>query len=259
MENFKELYDVTLKATYPIEVNGRAIDIGETIAAFDKIQLGTFDENKSFVTAHGGFDDRNLIWWEETKEVSLTLTQGVFSKTHLALMSNANLITNEGQNYVMVNCRETLETDESGIVSTKHPISEPIFIYDKETGARIYGADISNRTITLAEAPYHDIIVDYYYKYDNKFSVLNVGSPLTTGYLALEGKTRVKDDVTGQVTTGIIRIPKLKLLSTLSIRLGQDAMPMTGRLKAVAVPAGERGRKKVMEIVFLSDEIDSDM
>lgn len=259
MENFKELYDVALKTTYPIEVNGRSIDIGETVAAFDKIQLGGFDENKSFVTAHGGFDDRAIIWWEETKEVSITLTQGVFSKTHLALMTNAKLITNEGQNFVMINCREALETDDSGIVYTKHPMSEPVFVYDGETGARIYGAEIANRSVILADTPYHNIVVDYYYKYDNKFSVLNVGTPLTTGYLALEGKTRVKDDITGQVTTGIIRIPKLKLLSTLSMRLGQDAVPMTGRLKAVAVPAGERGRKKVMEMIFLSDEIDSDM
>ena len=34
---FKELYEVSLKATYPIEVNGEAIEIGETIAVFDSI------------------------------------------------------------------------------------------------------------------------------------------------------------------------------------------------------------------------------
>jgi hypothetical protein len=33
----KELYDVTLKATYKIEVGGREIEPGETVAAFDKI------------------------------------------------------------------------------------------------------------------------------------------------------------------------------------------------------------------------------
>ena len=34
---FKELYDVSLKATYPIEVDGVNIEVGETIAHFDKI------------------------------------------------------------------------------------------------------------------------------------------------------------------------------------------------------------------------------
>jgi hypothetical protein len=40
MENnigFKELYEVSLKATYPIEIGDRRIEIGETVAAFDKI------------------------------------------------------------------------------------------------------------------------------------------------------------------------------------------------------------------------------
>jgi hypothetical protein len=44
MSNFgiKELYDVTLKATYTIEVGERRIEPGETIAAFDKIQIANF-------------------------------------------------------------------------------------------------------------------------------------------------------------------------------------------------------------------------
>lgn len=39
---FKELYDVALKATYPIEISGREIEQGETVALFDKIQLANF-------------------------------------------------------------------------------------------------------------------------------------------------------------------------------------------------------------------------
>jgi hypothetical protein len=33
----KELTDLTLKATYPIEINGRIFEEGEIIARFDKI------------------------------------------------------------------------------------------------------------------------------------------------------------------------------------------------------------------------------
>ena len=59
MENnlgFKDLYDVTLKSTYNIEVGGRTIEPGEVIAIFDKIQLGQFDEIKSYITANGGLN-----------------------------------------------------------------------------------------------------------------------------------------------------------------------------------------------------------
>jgi hypothetical protein len=76
MENnigFKELYDVSLKATYPIEVGGRIIEVGETVAAFDKIQIANFEERKNFISANGGYDNRARIWWEESKEIRITL------------------------------------------------------------------------------------------------------------------------------------------------------------------------------------------
>jgi hypothetical protein len=93
----------------------------------------------------------------------------------------------------------------------------------------------------------------------NGYQKATIGRELISGFISLEGKTRVKDDITGQTKTGIIKIPKLKLMSDLSIRLGKDATPTVGRLSAVAVPDGRKGNKKVMEILFLNDDIDSDM
>ena len=255
---FKELYDVSLKATYPIEMGGRTIEVGETIAAFDKIQIANFEEKKNFISANGGYDNRAHVWWEETKEIRVTLAQGVFSREQLALMTNAKYVTDEGKSFVSVNRREEVESDVNGIAETKFEIFQPVFIYDKETGEKITDYTINGNRISIGLS-YKDIIVDYYYQYDNHYSVLSFGHALTNGYLSLEGKTRVKDDITGQVTTGIIKIPKLKLLSDLSMRLGQDAVPLVGRLDAVAVPTGERGHKKVMELIFLNDDIDSDM
>jgi hypothetical protein len=50
----KELYDLTLKATYPIEMEGRVFETGEVIARFDKIQLANFREITSRASATGG-------------------------------------------------------------------------------------------------------------------------------------------------------------------------------------------------------------
>jgi hypothetical protein len=111
----------------------------------------------------------------------------------------------------------------------------------------------------MAPGPYQTVIVDYWYEYINKFSTMVIGRPLTSGYLSLSGKTRVKDEITGQVKTGIINIPKLKLMSDLSMRLGADATPIVGTMDAVAIPVGNRGDKKIMEILFLEEDIDSDM
>jgi hypothetical protein len=88
---------------------------------------------------------------------------------------------------------------------------------------------------------------------------LVIGKQLTNGYFTLEGKTRVKDDITGQTKTGVLFIPKLKIMSDLSIRLGKNATPLVGELNAVACPVGSRGNSKIMEMIILNDDIDSDM
>jgi hypothetical protein len=140
MENnlgLKELYEVSLKLTYPIEVKGQMLQAGETLVRFDRIQLAIFEENKKFISANGGFDNRPRVWWEETKEIAIHLSQGVFSKTQLSLMSNAKLITKEGQSLISINYQEELESNEKGLAITKHPISDPIFVYDKKTGTKI--------------------------------------------------------------------------------------------------------------------------
>ena len=256
--NFKELYEVSLKSTLPIEVSGTKIEAGETIASFDRIQIANFQEIKSVASANGGWDNRAHIFWETTKEVKINFSQGIFSKIQLALMMNAQLINNEGEQIIPINKREEFESDEHGKVVIGHTLREPVFVYDKATGKKITGWTSTTDSITLNEA-YKSVIVDYWYDYDNGCQIMTVGRPLTQGFLSLVGKMRVKDDVTGKVKTGIISIPKLRLMSDLSMRVGSDAIPQVGRLDAVAVPEGGRGQSKVMEIIFLNDDIDADM
>ena len=257
--NFKELYEVSLKSTLPIEVSGTKIEAGETIASFDKIQIANFQEVKSVASANGGWDNRANIFWETTKEIKINFSQGIFSKIQLALMTNAQLINNEGEQIIPINTREKLESDERGIVRLAHRWRGPLFVYDGTTGKKITDwEDYIDDAIMLKES-YRSVVVDYWYDYDNGCQIMTVGRPLTHGFLSLTGKMRVKDDVTGKVKTGIIKIPKLRLMSDLSMRVGSDAIPQVGRLDAIAVPEGGRGQSKVMEIIFLNDDIDADM
>ena len=261
MENnisFKELYDVSLKTTFPIEAYGRKIEKGEVIAAFDKILLATLEERKNISSANGGYGNAAQIWWEETKELRLTLSQGVFSKEQLSLMTGAKMLYND-QSHLLISKREIVETNEVGVFFIQEKPIGQIFLYDKKTGQKVEEFEHSNQQFVIQGKPLQEFAIDYQYNYYGNYQTLSVGQNLINGYLCLEGKTRVKDDITGQVTTGIIKIPKLKLLSNLSMRLGKDAVPLVGRLDAVAVPDGERGRKKVMEIIFLDEDIDSDI
>ena len=101
--------------------------------------------------------------------------------------------------------------------------------------------------------------VDYNFNYRNGATNCKLGQKLIKGYLQLEGKSRVKDDITGKTHTAILRIPRLKLVSDLSMRLGREATPVLANFNAIGLPEGEKGSKKIMELLFLNDDIDADM
>ena len=254
----KELYSVSLKATYPIEIGGRTIEEGEVIAYFDSIQISNFQEIKSYVTAHGGYDDRAYVWWETTKEVNFLMERGIFSKTQFSLLSNSKLININKNENILVPIREKVETDEEGKFKLSQMAATSIFVYKLETGEKITFTSLGNKTYSTL-FPYTNLVVDYSYEYDNGGSLVNIGQRLIKGYLRLEGRTKIKDDVTGQTHTGIIIIPKLKLMSDLSMRLGENATPMVGQIRAKLFPDGERTDSRVIEMYFLNDDIDSDM
>lgn len=257
MMSFKEMYDVHLKLTYPIEVGNRYFDEGETIAHFDKIHIAGLNQIKEVVSANGGFDNRAHVFWENTKEIQLSFSQGIFSKTQFALMSNSKLLTTEQGEEILITKTENIETDEQGRATLSETPAGKVFVYKKETGEKIspYLTEKNKLSFTV---PFMEIIVTYQYQYKNSAEIVRIGHGLMKGYLELEGKTRVKDDITGQTVTGIIKIPKLKLMSDLSIRLGAQANPVVGNFKAIGVPVGSRGNSYVSEFYFLSNDIDSD-
>lgn len=255
----KELYDLTLKATFPIEMDGHQFEAGEVIARFDKIQIANFRELTSRVSARGGKNNPALIIWEDPKELQLTFSQGVFSKRQFALLSNANLIKSEPAEKTLISGHHVGESDENGEVNLNKENVTNVFVYDAKTFDRIkpIKVDLEKGVVTL-EQSYRDVEVDYQYEYADAISVMKVGQKLIGGFLYLEGKTRVKDDITGKTRTAILQIPRLKLVSDLSMRLGREAGPLLANFTAVGYPGVGRD-KTVMELLFLNDDIDAEM
>ena len=263
MENefgLKELTDLTLKVTYPIEMAGRIFEPGEVIARFDKIQLANFKEVTSRVSANGGFDNRSHVIWEDPKEIQLSFTQGIFSARQFALLSNARLIDEQDEKGIIISGHYSGESDEEGkILVGKAGISD-VFVYDAKTYEKITpkSIDFKNGKIVI-DFQYKDVEVDFNYRYYEKVTSCILGRKLIQGYLQLEGKSRVKDDITGKTRTVILRIPRLKLVSDLTMRLGREATPVLANFNAIGLPVGGKGSKKIMELLFLNDDIDADM
>ena len=261
MENefsLKELYDVFLKTTYPMEIAGRQFQEGETLCVFDKIQISQFNEKKEIVTAHGGFGDRDRVFWETTKEVDLTFSQGIFNHLQFALLVNANLIYTQEHDVIKIPIREVVESDDEGVFLLSHIPCGEVFCYKKITNEKIVISEIEPNLFQTPNS-YTEYVCDYYYDYNNGAQFVTIGNQLINGFLRLEGKTRVKDDMTGKTRTGIIEIPKLKLMSGLSMRLGKNANPVVANFKTVAIPVGTGGNNTVINIFFLNDDVDSDM
>ena len=254
--SFKELQDVSLKTTYPFDFCGRHFEAGEIVAVFDKITIANIREIKTVVSSKGGFNNTNLITWETTKELTINFTQGVFSATQFALMNNANILLNGEKNRTIISKREAINSDEDGIIHLKYS-PKSLYVYDEKYNKVIY-KKIDDKDFKIYE-PFKKVIVDYTFEYDNNTTIMKIGQQLIKGYLELEGKTRYKDDESGHVKTGVIKIPKLKLMSELSIRLGEYASPVVGAFSGIGYPVGERGNQTVMEIYFLDDDIDSDI
>jgi hypothetical protein len=153
--------------------------------------------------------------------------------------------------------RESLESDEHGVITCKYKPARNVYVYKLVDGSKLEFTQDDN-TLTIEEA-FTDVIVDYEFDYTGDGQIIKIGQRLLQGFVSLEGKTRVKDDTTGQVVTGLIKIPKLKLMSDLSIRLGAQANPVVANFNAVGVPVGSRGGSYVSEFYLLGDDIDSDL
>ena len=255
----QELYFVQLKSTYPIEIKGKEFAAGEVVAAFDNIQIANFQDIHKEAAAQGGYQNRKLVIWNRTEGVDLIFTQGIFSKTQMSLMNNMRLISLNENQIVRIAQRDELETDGEGKITLTHvPINSWIFVYNKETGEKLTSLSMISEDTIQTPLIYKDVIVDYEYGYNNGVDVSFIGEDIFDGFLSLEGRTRIKDDETGETHTAIIYIPKLKITSDFNLTLGQNAQPVVGKFKATALATGERKQSKALEIYFLNEDIDRD-
>lgn len=254
-KGFKDFESVRIKATYNIEIGNRIIKAGETIAFFDKIQASGFDEFVKTTRARGGYANKTRVIWEEVNEMKIYFSRGIFSESQFAIMANAQLIeTNDVRIYISK--REELESDQDGVISCKHIPIKNIYVYERKTGNKL--DFIQNEDKLQIDTSYTEVIVDYEFIYQSKAKSVRFGDALFNNFVSIEGITRIKDDETGIVTTGLIRIPKVKITTHMNMRLGPNANPVVPSLKAIAIPVGERHSEYVCEFIILDEDIEAD-
>lgn len=252
----KELYDINIRLNQPLKISTRNYEINETILSFEKAQLAQIDENKKNFTAKGGFNNNSFVDWEVDKNVSFAITHGVLSPTSYAILSNSKLNKKKSKSVPYKEQLEVVEYDSDWRVLLKYlpnhidgswgiqgnPDNEPLpmgrkdwlplkplppqkdkflFCYDMETGQRIMNFLVCGNQLIFS-AEHRKIMVDYTFDYEDNIVELSVGNRLFNGFLNLTGKMTTKDYYSGETKTAVIEIPRLKLNSSISMKLGMS-------------------------------------
>ena len=291
----KEMFDVNIRLNSPIEIGKRKYDINETVLSFDKAEIGQLQQQKSVKTARGGYGNRALVDWETDKECTFAITHGLLSLTSWAILSNSKISDRKTKSISYKETLDVIEDDDFWFVDLKYmpnhvdgefglqynPENEPmpmgrkpwlplkplppqrdrfIFCYDGQTGGRIMNFDVCGNRI-IFHGDHRKVVVDYTFDYDDGFRELNVGNRLFNGYLNLTAKMSVKGFNDGEVTTAILEIPKIKLNSNLSMRLGSNVEnPVISDFYFTGYPGEGRmeSDQTVCKLTFLDRELTGD-
>lgn len=288
----KEMYDVSIRTLKPIEIGDVKYDINESILTFSTIEIAQLNERKREVAARGGYHNNNLINWEIDKEMDFATTHGVLSPKSWALLSNSKINKKQQKSvqyyeqvkaieygdYCYVDLKFIPNCCECRLGAQPNPFNEPmpmgrreelmlkplppsktkwIFVYDAETGKRIRNFKIFENRIFLEESS-REVEVDYTFDYCNDVWEIGVGDRLINGFLKMSGKMNFKNEQNGKVSTVVIELPRIRLSSSLSMKLGKnfDSSAVSDfYFTAYPDENGIREKQRIAEISFLSDEL----
>lgn len=291
----KELYDVNIRLNNSIEFNGKKFKTNETLLVFKTAEIANISENTVSRQARGGYHNNPLINWETDKSMDFAITHGVLSPVSWALLSNSKIDMPKTKSVSYNEILDVIEENDYCYVDLKYkpnhcncimgvqgnPCNEPllmgrrpelmlkplppskdkfIFVYDNENGERIDDFEIYQNRLFF-KSPHRHVYVDYTFEYEDKIKVIRVGDRLFNGFLSLSGKMSVKDEMSGEVTTAILEIPKIKLSSNLTMRLGKNYdCSSVSDFYFTGYPDEDIRREKqsVCKITFLDKELTGD-
>ena len=252
-----------------MEINEEWFEEGEPIMFFDNIQIAYLEETKSRTNARGGTGNQVFIKWEDTKGMDIQLSEGVVSKMGLSLLSNSKIFSKKS-NIVPIPYTEKVESyeeDGNWYLSLRHKLLSAPYVYKngiKITDFRYRNEMVGNEEkgkILINEKcdESSEYYVYYEYEYTGQTENLQIGQRLVKGFLSLTGRMRIKDDQSGKETTCLVEIPKVELMSDLTLRLGSEVSPALYNFYLRAHPVGDRGNQYVCKITLLDKDIDSDI
>jgi len=262
----KELRSVVIRAREDITIGNRQFEAGEPVLYFEKIQMADLQEGNNIVAARGGYGNYPHVIWQSFNDLTFRMTEGVLSKTSFSILSNAEMFEKgeDVTDVIKVPKRENLEVYNGAVQTLQKPLQERLFVYlvddDGIIVNKIKDYELAeNKIIVGTEYEGKNIVVDYYFAYENKYSQYVLGSKRIDALFSLEGKAYFKDDKYGLNKTFLFEIPKMKITSNLDVIMGEKASPTVSVFNIIGLPIRENGQWVVSKMDLLAEDIDSDI
>ena len=293
----KELYEVVVRAKTPMQFGERYIESQEPILYFDNVNMSLLSEQSRPVFARGGWGNMPRVIWDERSEVQFSLVEGVMSSVGMGILLSSNVLSQQDKQPLYIHMKECpleiigyLDKEVQGeilqfpIVELKYkPVLYPekktfIFIYARNAiQSKIYGQYIETEPDALGMRHYRIALsqdknfttpaknneryaVDYYYNYEDEPLIYSVQKERFNGLFTLEAKFYSKDENEGKNYTNVLYMPKVRIVSDISLRLGERADPTVSTFNIIGLPETVGDQKNlIMEITRLNGDIDADI
>lgn len=276
----KELNEVVLRAKTPMQFGSRHVEQDEPVLYFENISMSMMTEKNHAIPARGGWGNMPRVIWDDRSEVQFNMIEGVLSQVSLGILLSAHVLEGGKDAPLYVNKREGPKyiNSDHRLYLQHWPVDSKIkktfifnYMYDaiqkKIYGKRIFGEhndpfdpeketpclelyeDKELKTLADINSQY---VVDYYYEYKDEALVYRVEKERFNGLFTLEGKFYSKDENEGNNYINLIYMPKVRIVSDISLRMGERADPTVSAFNIIGLPenVGD-ARNLIVEITTL--------
>ena len=256
----KDLERVCIKTRNDIVLGNRKLEAGEPVLYFENIQISLLNEIVTPIFARGGWGNSPFVIWEDRNETTFSFSCGTMNPISFNLLLGADMLEKENGDILFYN--QIIELNENGEGELKFSplLSQKNFYYIYERGniqKRINPISIENNKIIFGkEYPYNNIMCDYYFTYDNNNIIYQLKRERFNNLYFLEATFFMKDENDGILHSGLLIMPKVKIISNINLKVGQNTSPMVSNFNIIAMPDRKNSNDAtICEIKYLDEDI----
>lgn len=243
----------------------RHIEAGETVLYFDNITMSALSEDSRPILARGGWGNMPRVIWEDRSEMTFAFTEGVINHTSFGILTSAKILS-EGVRQVnyLPKKEGPFELDENNqfILEYEPTKDKKFFCYEYDRGLiqKKVEATVEDCTVTVKNGDKTKLyLCDYYFEYGDEVLMYIIEKERFNGTFTLEGKFYTKDENDGINTTNVMIMPKVRVVSSIDLRLGERVDPSVSVFNVIAMPfKTEESNYELMRFITLGEDIDPD-